>query len=211
MENNTPEITAQKSKVRKHRKVPQSLVYEIMDGKPVYYHGYKSVLNNTKKIEDIMGSSLLQGVILNFILSVLHKILNEDDFWIVINEPGIHLDFKNNLAGDILIYEKSRLKAEDINVYYAKTPANIVIEVDTKADLSVVKFEHYLKLKTTKLHNFGVNKVLWILTASKQVVVALPGNDWLMVDWNKDIEIVSNVTVNIGAYLAKNGIEVSDL
>ena len=50
--------------------------------------------------------------------------------------------------------------------------------------------------------------IITILTASKQVVVALPGKDWLMIEWNKDIEILPNIAINIGAYLNKNGIEL---
>ncbi len=203
-------ISAEKKQVRKQRKVPDYLVYEMIDGKPIYYRGYHDVLNKRKKPEDIMGSSLLQGVILSFIASVLYKYLNLEEFWIVINEPGVHLDHKNNLAGDILVFEKNRLKASDINTKYAAVPANIAIEVDTKADLSILTFQEYLKLKTTKLHNFGVDKVIWILTASRQVIVALPGADWLLIDWNKDIEIMKGVTFNIGSYLKKNGILLED-
>jgi len=178
-----------------------------MDGNPIYYHGYQAVLNKTKKPEDIMGSSLLQAVIVNFILSVLHKHLSEENFWIMTNEVGVHLNHRDNLAGNILIFEKSRLKPSEIKDQYVKIPANVIIEVDTKADLSMLKFEEYLKKKTNKLHDFGVDKIIWILTAAQQVVVALPNEDWLLIDWNKDIEILKGITFNIGSYLAKNGIE----
>ncbi len=203
-------ISAEKKSVRKQRKVPDDLVYEMMEGKPVYYHGYRSVLNKSKKIEDIMGSSTLQGVLIIYILSVLLKNLDLSKFWMTTNESGMHLDFKNNLSGDILIFKKDRLKASDINTSYAKVPPNIAIEVDTKADLSIFTFQQYLKLKTTKLHNFGVDKVIWILTASKQVIVALPNADWLLIDWNKDIEIMNGITFNIGDYLKKNEIELEE-
>ncbi len=200
-------IETKKKTSRKQKSIPQSLIYEMMDGKPIYYSGYQSVLNKKKKPEDIMGSSSLQSVIIIHILSIILKSLNENDYWVMTNETGVHLDHKNNLAGDIMIYEKTRLKPSDINNQYVRIPANVVIEVDTKADLSIMKFEEYLKFKTTKFHEFGVDKIIWILTASKQVVIALPNQDWLMIDWNKDIEILNGITFNIGQYLAKNGIE----
>ncbi len=203
-------IFAEKKPVRKQQKVPAYLVYELIDGKPIYYREYKSVLNKSKKIEDIMGSSTLQAIIIGCILRTLYRFLPEDNYWILTNEPGLHLDLRNNLSGDILIYEKKRLAGSDINTHYASAPANIAIEVDTKADLSVLTFQEYLKLKTTKLHNFGVDKVIWILTAPRQVVVALPGADWLLIDWNKDIEIMNRITFNIGSYLKKNGIELEE-
>jgi hypothetical protein len=203
-------ISAEKKSVGKQRKVPEYLVYELMDGKPIYYHGYKLVLNNTKKFEDIMGSSALQSVLINFIATILHQFINQTEYWIMLNEAGIHLDHRNNLAGDILIYEKTRLKGTDIKSTYLRVPANVAIEVDTKADLSILSFQQYLKLKTTKLHQFGVDKVIWIMTATKQVIVALPDQDWLIIDWNKDIEIMKGVSFNIGNYLKENGIEVQE-
>ncbi len=195
---------------RKQKSIPQSLIYEMMDGKPIYYSGYQSVLNKKKKPEDIMGSSSLQAIIVGFIVGLLYKYLNEEEYWIMTNEAGVHIDLGNNVAGDIMVYERKRLKPSDINNQYAKKPANVVIEVDTKADFSILKFEEYLKRKTTKLHEFGVDKIIWILTASKQVVIALPNQDWLMIDWNKDIEIINGITFNIGSYLAKNGIELKE-
>jgi len=65
-------ITTEKKSVRKQRKVPDYLVYELMDGKPIYYRGYQSVLNKTKKLDDIIGSSALQGLLVNFIVTILY-------------------------------------------------------------------------------------------------------------------------------------------
>lgn len=203
-------ISAEKSSVRKKGKVPDYLVYELIDGKPIYYRGYQEVLQERKKPEDIMGSSALQGVILSFIVSVLYKYSKQDEYWIIINEPGVHLDHKNNLAGDLLVYKKFRLKAEDIKNKYVNIPANVVVEVDTKADLTNQGFETYVKNKTTKFHQFGVEKLIWILTASKQVIIAEPDKDWPMIDWNKDIEIINGITFNIGSYLRRNGIHIEE-
>lgn len=203
-------ISAERKPVRKQRKVPEHLIYEMIDGKPIYYRGYRSVLNKTKKIEDIMGSSTLQAIIITHILSIIIKSLNEEEFWLMTNEAGMHVDHRNNFAGDVMLYERNRLDASDIKNHYTTKPANVVLEVDTKADLSSLTFQEYLKLKTTKLHNFGVNKVIWILTASRQVIVALPNADWLLIDWNKDIEIMNGMTFNIGSYLKKNGIELEE-
>lgn len=39
--------------------VPEYLIYEIMDGKPIHYKGYREVLAGTKTVGEIMGSSSL--------------------------------------------------------------------------------------------------------------------------------------------------------
>ena len=41
----------------KTKDIPKNLIYEIMDGKPVYYAGFREVLSKQKTIEEIMGSS----------------------------------------------------------------------------------------------------------------------------------------------------------
>ena len=59
------------AKPRKTRKVPDYLIYEIMDGQPLYRKGYKAVLNKSKTLEDIMGSSTLQSEIHMYINALL--------------------------------------------------------------------------------------------------------------------------------------------
>ena len=65
----------QKSIAKKNTpKIPNNLIYEIIDGKPIYYANYKQVLNNNKQIQDIMGCSGLQAEIIDLIIKFFHKI-----------------------------------------------------------------------------------------------------------------------------------------
>ena len=36
--------------------VPDYMIYEIMDGKPIYYRGYNDVLRKLKTLEEVMAS-----------------------------------------------------------------------------------------------------------------------------------------------------------
>ena len=72
-----------------------SLVAEVIDGKPYYYKGYKNVLSGKLKRDDIMGASGLQGLIVGYLMRLLAT-LDDDQFHILPNETGIHLDHKNN-------------------------------------------------------------------------------------------------------------------
>ena len=38
----------------KPSQIPAALIYEIIDGKPIYYNGYKAVLKGDKTIEDVL-------------------------------------------------------------------------------------------------------------------------------------------------------------
>ena len=186
--------------------IPTALIYEIMDGKPVYYKGYREVLNNEKTLEEVMGASTLQGFIVAYILKTLYRNLDDNLYNILTNEQGLHLNRKNNLSADIAIYEKTKLSAAQADKQYATLPPKIQIEVDINADMDEELSEtSYIQQKTDKLLAFGVEKVIWVLSDSKKVIVATPHDNWQMIDWHKDIEVVDGVGFCIGGYLLEEG------
>src|SRR3954451_18094605 len=99
-------LIGDKKRQSRKRKIPKSFVYEILDGKPLYYKGYKDAIRNHQTAESIMGASSLQVFILEYLLRILYKVCDESKFRIFSGEPGIHVNHKNNFGGDILIYDK---------------------------------------------------------------------------------------------------------
>jgi Uma2 family endonuclease len=187
------------------KKVPEHLICEILDGMPIYYKGYLDVIEGKKTFEEIMGSSSLQAFIIGFLLKTLYKNLDETQFILFTNEAGLHLDRHNNLAGDILIYDRKELSINDINENYFSIPPKVVIEVDISVDTTNLTSEGYVHTKTRKLLDFGVEKVIWITTPGKTVMVATPKEDWQIKDWNKDVEVLGGVQFNIGQFLKAEG------
>ena len=55
----------------------------------------------------------------------------------------------------------------------------------------------YYQQKTNQLLNFGVEKVIWILTKSEKVWVAEPDKDWLIKNWTQPIDILPGCSVTI--------------
>jgi Uma2 family endonuclease len=193
-------------KVAKPReKVPEYLIYEIIDGKPIHYKGYREVLAGKKSFSDIMGLSGIQSLIVAYFQRILFRTLDEEYYTIFSSESGIHLDRKNNLAGDILIFENKDLPIENIDEHYVEVPPKIVIEVDITADESDIENQPYLITKTQKLLDFGVEKVIWVLTKNKKITVATPQADLQIKDWDKDVEILDGIVCNVGAYLRQKG------
>ena len=97
-------LIAEKPKQRNRAKtIPESLIYEVIDGKPLYYEGYKDVLANKKTSEEIMGASGLQSFIIQYLLEVLYLKIGRKKYHFLTNEIGTHLDKNNNLSGDIYI------------------------------------------------------------------------------------------------------------
>ena len=192
--------TLQKTRfVKTH--IPEELVYEIMNGKPIYYNGYKEVINQHKQVTDIMGSSDIQMILVTTILQFFYKTLSKK-YYIGTNEVGLHLNNKNNLVADIAIFDKKDFFKRKIQGKYVKIPPKIIIEIDTKADLT--DFDNvmdYYQTKTTKLFNFGVEKVFWILTKNKQIIEAVANKQQLIHTWNKEIHLFDNMKFSLNQLL----------
>ena len=201
-------IREPKKRIASTNNIPEALIYEVMDGQPLYYKGYKDVLNKKKSLDDIMGSSTLQSFIINYLLRFIFKNLNEKKYLSLTNELGLHVGKKTNFSGDINIFDRLILTSEKINKNYSDVPPLIVCEVDSKIDISNNKDLDYVNIKTQKLLNFGVEKVIWIFSESQKVMIAQKDTDWLTKDWNQDIELLDGHLFNIGKYLEDEGVKV---
>lgn len=121
-----------KPRVRAIPKIPEALIYEILDGKPFYYKGYKEVLSKKKTIEEILGCSTLQAELVSYIMELFFTTIKPSSnlYRIYCNEIGNHIDHRNNLSNDIAIFEKSVMTPDKINTKYADVPAKVVVEID---------------------------------------------------------------------------------
>lgn len=189
------------------RNIPDVLIHEIIDGIPLYRKGYRDVLAKTKTVEDIMGSSSLQAFLVTYLTIWIGKQLDDHKYHILTNEAGLHLDKKNNLAGDLLIFDSSKLTIDKINKTYANIPPIISIEVDIDIALEDLTARSYINLKTRKLLDFGADKVIWFLTESKSVLIATQDEAWQTLSWDQDVEILDGISCNVGKYLKSKGSE----
>ncbi len=191
---------------RPAKTLPEELVYETIAGRVFYRKGYREVLNKTKTIEEIIGSSGLQSIIVSYLMKTLFK-LDDEKFWILSNEIGLHIDHRNNPASDIGIFDVNVLTPDLVDIHYVSVPAKVFIEVDIRADVADIGETGYINLKTQELFSFGAEKVIWVLSNIQKVIVAEKGEPtWPWTDWNEDIEVLDGVAFNVGKYLAKKGI-----
>ena len=200
------EALATKNPTKRIPKIPDYLIWEVFDGQPLYRRGYMDVMRKLKTYEDIMGTSSYQSIIIIYLTKLLSRQLEDERFDFFSNEIGIHLKYKDNISNDIAIFD--RLKGNQFSKKYIDFPPKIVIEVDIDIDPSSMSDIDYLNKKTQKMLDFGVERVIWVLTNSKKVLVATPNNDWLTMDWDKDIEILEGIVFNIQMYLTQRGIDI---
>lgn len=189
------------------RNIPEALIYEIMDGKPIYRKGYRDVLAGRKTLEEIRGASSLQALIVSYLNGMLWNWFDGPKYFVLTGEPGVHINHRDNLAHDVAIFDQSVLTPDKISKKYANVPPLVALEVDIEADVSEMTETGYIHHKTRKLLQFGTQKVIWVLTEARVVMVATPDRIETF-DWNRDIEVMDGRVVNVGGYLVGKGIEV---
>jgi len=183
----------------KFSKIPDNLIYEMDEGTPIYYRGYRDVLNKTKTAEQIMGSSILQSLLIFLIQKKLIALL-DNNFLILPSELGFKFAKKSWRNLDLAIYDKRNLSNLSILFVdkYIEVAPEVVIEVDTKAALDDLPDpSSYFQRKTEQLLNNGVKKVIWIYTASQKIMIAEQGKSWSIDKWTKDLEVFQDVRINI--------------
>ncbi len=194
------------SKKKTTKKVPKELVYEMRHGKLIYYRDYDKVLAGEKTLEEVIGNVKIQWLIISLILRVLMRKLSLDKYEIATNEVGFKLAPRSWRSLDIAIFRKGGLLEEGIDNRYVKTPPEVVIEVDTKADLRKYgDFMHYMTEKTQDLLNAGVKRVIWITTYDRKIMVAEKDKRWFITDWNDTVKVIEGIELNIEKLLKESG------
>jgi Uma2 family endonuclease len=204
------QVLEKKIPIKRIPKVPDYLIWEVLDGQPLYRRGYKDVLRKLKTVEEIMGTSSYQAVITSYLSRLLIQNLDENRYDILTGEPGLHFEKNDNVSNDIAVHEI--LPANKITTKYADYPPKLVVEVDIEIDPTCMPEIEYLQKKTSKMLEFGVERVVWILTYVKKVIVADRLKDtWYIVDWSSDVELMEGITFNIHHFLNKRGINPDNM
>lgn len=199
------EIACEKSS---ESEIPAYLVREEFGGRKWYYKGYKDVLNKTKKNEEIMGSSSLQSLLVYAIGFYLGNLLDRKKYSIGSNEAGLHLAKNENLANDIAVYRKENLNIS--NKYFDVAP-RLVIEVDIKVDFSEVDEEHkdfeYVLEKSQVMIDFGVERIIWISTSTKKIMVFSKTERWYITNFDETVPLFDKYELNLAALLKEEDLE----
>ncbi|RUM29419.1 MAG: Uma2 family endonuclease [Aquifex sp.] len=176
-----------------------TLIYEKVKGKPIYYRNYEKVLKGELSPEAIMGSSDLHAFLVFIISFLIGKEIDLGKYIVATGELGFYTSEDSFRLLDIAIFEKEKFK---FSGGYTKTPPKVTIEIDTKADLKdYASVENYAFEKTQELIDAGVEKVIWIFTKPKKVMIAEKGKKWIVQNWKDDFEVIDKIKVNLNEIL----------
>lgn len=189
--------------------IPRILIYEEFDGHPIYRKGYKDVLLGLKTVTEVsMGTSTLQYFIIGCVLKNLNRQL-PDTYFAGSSELGLHLAKNTNFSADIAIFRPGQLKVGFHSTQYADAPPNVVIEVDIKIDESdyFQNEEEYFHKKTERLLQWGVERVIWVFSASRRVLVADNLKTWAFNSWDLPVTVIDDHEINVWSLMLASGFE----
>lgn len=155
-----------------------------------------------------MGCSSLQAAIVSVLLSYLYRQIEDEGYEIMTNEAGLHVSLGNNLSSDIIVYKREDFLKYRLDNHYFDTAPKIVIEVDVKIEVEDMDATEYWTKKTETLLNFGVEKVIWLFSEDKKMIIAEQNKDLLIQDWTNDFDLMPNHTLNIEQMIAQKGYKV---
>ena len=112
----------------------KGIVYEVLDGQPIFYKGYQGILSGQKNLEEIRATIAQQALVVSCIMEYLFKMLSRNQYAVLLNEPGLRLNNRNYFVLDVAVYKKESLKK--VTNKYLEIPPHLIFEIDTKADLS---------------------------------------------------------------------------
>jgi len=101
-------------------------------------------------------------------------------------------------------FSAESLKDVPLENKHLRVPPRVALEIDTKADTG--KFTaatDYVYEKTDDLLEFGAEKVVWIFTSSKKILVATRSEKWITTDWSEPVSIIEDIAINVRDMLEK--------
>ena len=155
-----------------------------------------------------MGCSSLQGIIISVLLRYLYTHTDENEYEILTNEIGLHVSLGNNLSSDIILYDAEEARQYAFDDHYFNVAPKMVIEVDVKIDLENTTAVGYLNEKNKTLLSFGVERIVWIFTEDKKIVLVEPNRDWIVCDWSNDFTLLDGHSINLEKMILKKGYKV---
>ncbi|MBK8567253.1 MAG: hypothetical protein IPN76_29005 [Saprospiraceae bacterium] len=190
------DITSKKGTAKSE--IPEYLIYEVYMGQPIYYKGYRDVLNGTKTFEQISARNTLQSWLKTRISLGNITVVENSGYEVFMGKLGIDFGPTDWRCCDIAIYKAGI----ELTPYHVKFAPEIAIEIDVQSDTQDLGGDmKYIKTKTNQYLSHGTKKVIWIFTNASAVMESTKQKKFQIDSWDKDVEVLDGIKFNIAQML----------
>ncbi|SDH02258.1 hypothetical protein SAMN04487996_12730 [Dyadobacter soli] len=187
-------------------KIDPELIFEELDGHSLCYKGYKDVLDGVKSLEEITGNGIFKALVTSITSWYIAEILRNEPYWVLCNEAGLHISHGNNLVTDVVVFDKALIKDVFSNKY-ADVPPRLAIQVDVKIEADHFSDENaYMFRKSEKMLEFGTERVIWILTEDRKIMVMDRSREWSSYEWSEMVPAFDQYQFCLNNLLEEEGV-----
>ena len=194
-------------------RIPDAYISEVIDGYRYPYKGAREAIEHNETPESIMGDSGLQAYIKRLLFLHILQALGNRPYEVFSGEIGLHIDNNNNLSLDLTIFNRNELTPDKITTSFVGVIPKIVIEIDVNVEspkLDSIEGYNFLLKKINRLHAAGVERVIWIFTKDRKIVVTESEKLWHVLDLNESIDVMEGVAFNLLELLGAEGISLEE-
>jgi hypothetical protein len=140
---------------------------------------------------------LIKSIIVGLISMSITNRINRKKYTLALY-AGIDIDENTEVTFSISVFHKEGLVIDN---HYFKVAPKIAIEVDIMVDLDPDDHVDNVMEKAQKLIDFGTEKVIWVRTQNKTIIVFSKTETWTIVNFNTDIVVIDDCVLNLAQLL----------
>jgi len=170
------------------------LIYEMDEGKPIYYKKAKGYLEETKHPLISVPDNNFQAWLKMEIAFFSRQFFKNNKYFISTN--NLRFLEKENLwfISDVVIFDKGNFF---LNSQSTKILPKIIFKIDSKEESNnFLETRKRQKREINQLINLGVEKIIWIYSDAQIVKIRTPKKNEIL-DWDNEIPITKDFSINI--------------
>lgn len=126
------------------QEIPEVFIAEYLDGMPLYYKGYKTIIDTPSKAEEIMGAGGIHSILLDFFYLLIADNLDRKKYWRYSGEAGLRIEKGNLFNLDLAVYLREKMPSQAISKHIADVSPELVIEIDTSIEYDTITQDEYV-------------------------------------------------------------------
>jgi hypothetical protein len=183
----------------------EDLIYEIIDGKPIFYSKAHTVMQELLLVDELKFSESSQPGVLSAISQFLWDNLPESEYQIFTNGVGYEPDDSNHLELDIAVCRQAAMKGQSLTKPLKVAPELVVLKDSVAGIDDPSRLLGYFHEKIKKIMDYGTQRLVWINTISQTITIAEQDNaHWRTVDWEEEMAWIFDLRLSLEDVLSES-------
>jgi hypothetical protein len=155
-----------------------------------------------------MGAGPIHAVLSGYFYALLIENTDKEKYWILSGETGLKIEKRNIYSLDLAVYLKEKVAGNVISSGHINVAPELVIKINIPVETNQVVEDEHIFIKIQRLLYLGVQKIIWVFSKTKMVLVAEPSSPWQMYSWHTSLELLDKIEFNLNNYCTEVGLQI---